>query len=61
MNIILPLGTRIDYVMPRCPCNGGGWDSFTGEVIEYHQGNVKYYRTNIGHTVRTEWIKGYDH
>lgn len=56
---ILPLGTVIQYIVPKCPCDGGGWDDYEGKILEFHKDKLTYYRTDLGHVVMKEWIRGY--
>lgn len=56
---ILPNGTFIKYGLPRCPCDGGGWTEFEGHIIDFERGNITFYRTDAGHMVMPDWIRGH--
>lgn len=58
-NQIFPLGTTIKYIVPKCPCVGGGWEDHTSKILEFHNDKLTYYRTELGHVVMREWIQGY--
>lgn len=59
MTIILPLGTKITYKQPICPCDGGGWTHHTSTIIDFVRDKMTFYRTECGHIVMPEWIEQY--
>lgn len=60
LNKILPLGTVINYKMPKCPCDGGGWLYYSSEIVEFHRDKLTFYRTQLGHIVMLQWVESYD-